>query len=154
MDYACSADGSRALACAAGHFALWRACRGPEACRVIDGKDVQCDTSLGQEGDPCGKAGTYACSQDRKTMLVCNGSTLAAASSCSGPGGCQIQRAGHRVDCDDSVAAEGEPCDQTRRITCSADHKSELVCTGGHFAKKRECRRSECRLDGSELFCD
>jgi hypothetical protein len=160
VDYACGADAALALACDGGHFALWRACRGPEACRVVDGKDIHCDTSLGQEGDPCGRSGTYACSADRKTMLVCNGRALAAASACSGPAGCQVQRDSHKVDCDDSVAVEGDPCDEARRITCSTDHKSELVCKDGHYAKKRECRRTDCRLENtdraerSELFCD
>jgi hypothetical protein len=90
-------------------------------------------------------------------MLVCDGGKLAAASSCRGPGGCQVERDTHRVDCDDSVAAEGDPCDQEKRITCSGDHKSELVCGGGRYAKKRDCRRTDCRLEGterSELFCD
>lgn len=154
VDYACTADGARALACVGGRFALWRACRGPTGCHVVDGKNVECDTSLGRDGDPCGKAGAYACSDDGKAMLICNGATLTAASSCSGPQGCRIEHDGHRVDCDDSAAAEGEPCDQSRRITCSTDHKAELVCTEGHYAKKRECRRTDCRLDGAELFCD
>ncbi len=160
VDYACTADGARALACDDGRFGLWRACRGPDGCRVVDGKNIGCDTTLGQPGDPCGQTGTYACSVDRKTMLACDGAALVAASSCSGPAGCQIQRETHHVDCDDSVAVEGDPCDQAKRITCSADHKSELVCTGGRYAKKRDCRRTDCRLEGtehaehSELFCD
>jgi hypothetical protein len=154
LDYACTADGARALACTKGRFGLWRACRGPEGCRVTDGQNIQCDTTLGEPGDPCTQNGAYACSADRKTMLTCNGTALAAASSCSGPEGCQIERESHRVDCDDSAAAEGDPCDQARRITCSADHKVELVCAEGHYARKRDCRRADCRLEGQELFCD
>jgi hypothetical protein len=154
VDYACTSDGARALACVGGKFALWRACRGPAGCHVVDGKNVECDTSLGRDGDPCGKAGAYACSDDGKTMLVCNGAKLSPASSCSGMLGCRIEHDGHRVDCDDSAAVEGEPCDQSRRITCSTDHKAELVCTDGHYAKKRDCRRTDCRLAGAELFCD
>jgi hypothetical protein len=157
VDYACTADGARALACADGRFGLWRACRGPDGCRVVDGKNVQCDTSLGEDGDPCGQSGAYACSVDRKTMLLCNGAHLKPASSCGGPAGCQVEHDTHRVDCDDSVALEGDPCDQTKRITCSVDHKAELVCTDGRYARKRDCRRTDCRLEGaerSELFCD
>lgn len=154
VDYACTPDGTRALACAAGRFALWRACRGPEGCLVGDVRNIRCDTSLGQESDPCGQSGTYACSEDHKTMLVCDAGALSAATSCSGPAGCAVERETHKVSCDDSVAAEGEPCDEARRITCSMDHKSELVCSGGRYAKKRDCRRTDCRLDGAELFCD
>jgi hypothetical protein len=154
VDYACTSDGGEALACKGGRFGLWRACRGVEGCRVVDGRNVRCDTSFGQADDPCGQAGTYACSVDRKAMLVCDGAKLAAASSCNGPAGCSIERDSHRVDCDDSVALEGDPCDEAKRITCSADHKAELVCSGGHYARKRECRRTDCRLDGSALYCD
>jgi hypothetical protein len=154
LDYACTADGARALACAEGTFRLWRACRGPEGCRVVDGRNIQCDTSLGEPGDPCAQKGTYACSADRSTMLVCDGAALARASSCRGPEACHVERDSHRIDCDDGVAVEGDPCDQARRITCSVDHKAELVCAEGKYARKRECRRTDCRLEGSELFCD
>ena len=34
LDYACTPDRSRALACKEGRFSLWRACRGPEGCAV------------------------------------------------------------------------------------------------------------------------
>ena len=157
LDYACTADGARALACAEGRFKLWRACRGPDGCRVIDGRNIQCDTSLGLPGDPCAQKGTYACAADHVAMLVCDGAALAPASSCRGPEGCRVERDSHRIDCDDAVAVEGDPCEQARRITCSADHKTELVCTAGQYTKKRECRRTDCRLGGaehSELFCD
>lgn len=60
----------------------------------------------------------------------------------------------HKIDCDDGVAQEGDPCAQPRRITCALDHKEELVCDGHKFGKKRDCRRSDCRIDGTELFCD
>ena len=153
-DHACSVDRSAALVCKEGAFALWRRCRGPEGCAVADGRGVQCDTSLGEKGDPCTQQGAYACSADYHVMLVCDGSVLVPASSCRGPKGCVAQRATHKVDCDDSVAAEGDPCDQPRRIACSIDRKAELGCTKGTYAKKRECRHDDCRIDGSELFCD
>jgi hypothetical protein len=154
LDYACTADRTKALVCKDGSFSLWRECRGPEGCQVADGRNIHCDTSLGEPGDPCAQHGTFACSADRKTMLVCDGNTLAAASSCRGPDGCHTQRDTRKVDCDDSVALEGDPCDQPKRIACSADHKAELVCSANRYAKKRDCRRSDCRLEGNELFCD
>jgi hypothetical protein len=154
LDYACTADKARALVCKEGRYALWRACRGPDACQVEGGRNVRCDTTLGQPGDPCAQQGTYACSADGKAMLLCDGSTLAAASSCRGPDGCRIQRDTRKVDCDDALAAEGDPCDQPKRIACAVDRKAELVCQDGKYAKKRDCRRTDCRLQGSELFCD
>jgi len=154
LDYACTPDRARALVCRDGRFAVWRDCRGPDGCRVVDGRNVQCDTTLGAPGDPCAQPGTYACSVDRAAMLVCDGSTLSPATTCRGPQGCHIERDTRRVECDDTVAHEGDPCDQPARITCAADHESELVCEEHAYVKKRDCRRSDCRLQGNELFCD
>ena len=154
LDYACTADRARALFCKDGRYALWRACRGPDACRVEDGRNVRCDTTLGEPGDPCGQQGTYACSSDSKAMLLCDGSAVVLASSCRGPEGCHIQRETRKVDCDDSVAQEGDPCDQPKRIACAVGGRAELVCLESRYVKKRDCRRTDCRLEGSELFCD
>jgi hypothetical protein len=87
-------------------------------------------------------------------MLTCDGNVLALASSCRGPGGCRVDRDARKVDCDDSTALDGDPCDQAKRIACSVDRKSELVCADGKYDKKRDCRRTDCRLEGNELFCD
>ena len=73
--YACSTDSTEALVCREGRFALWRACRGPDGCKV-DGRDVHCDTSLGDPGDPCAQQGSYACSTNGKAMLRCDGAAL------------------------------------------------------------------------------
>jgi hypothetical protein len=154
LDYACAADHSKALVCKNGRFALWRACRGPDKCEIVDGRNLHCDTTLGAPGDPCAQQGAYSCSVDQQAMLLCDGTTLALASSCRGPDGCHVQRDARKVDCDDSVVIEGDPCDQVKRIACAVDHKSELVCQDGKYAKKRACRRSDCKLDGNELFCD
>jgi hypothetical protein len=159
LDYACSTDHATALVCKDGRFGLWRRCRGPQGCRVVDGRNVHCDTSLGEADDPCEHAGTFACSVDGKTMLACDGKTLIPASSCRGPKACFFKRGEtgsepSTIDCDDGVALEGDPCTQPRRISCSPDHKVELVCDGHAFGKKRECRKSDCRIEGTELFCD
>lgn len=154
LDYACTADKTKALVCKEGRYGEWRACRGPDGCQVEGGRNVRCDTTLGEAGDPCAQQGTYACSADGKTMLLCDGSALAAASSCRGPGGCRVERETHKVDCDDALAREGDPCDQAKRIACAEDRKAELGCQAGKYVKKRECRHTDCRLEGSELFCD
>jgi hypothetical protein len=154
LDYACTADGERALVCASGRYALWRACRGPDQCRVEAGRNVRCDTTLGEPGDPCGEPGKYACASDGRAMLQCDGGVLASASSCRGPAGCHIERDTRKVDCDDTLADEGDPCDQPRRIACTTDRKAEVVCQDGGYAKKRDCRRTDCRVEGSRLFCD
>lgn len=154
LDYACSPDRKVALVCKEGRFALWRDCRGPEGCTVEAGRNVRCDTTLGEPGDPCAQAGTYACSVDRQAMLSCDGTSLSAASSCRGPDGCRVERESRKVQCDDAVALEGDPCDQEGRIACSADRKAELSCAHGKYGKKRDCRRTDCKVEGSELRCD
>jgi hypothetical protein len=159
LDYACATTLTDALVCKEGRFDLWRHCRGPKGCRVIDGRNVHCDTSLGEPDDPCERAGTFACSVDGKTMLACDGKVLVAASSCRGPKACFFASGEpgaepHDIDCDDGVAVEGDPCTQARRITCATDRKAELACDGHQYKVKRECRRSDCRIDGTELFCD
>ncbi len=161
LDYACTTDLLSALECRDGRFGLWRRCRGPQGCQIVGGRNVHCDTSLGEPGDPCERAGTYACAVDRKTMLQCDGQSLSLASSCRGDKGCSIEQsrdAGgdvpHTIDCDDRVALEGDACAQARRITCAVDRKEELICDGKRFGKKRDCHRSDCRIEGTELFCD
>ncbi len=159
LDFACTTDLANALVCKEGRFGLWRRCRGPQGCQVVGGRNVHCDTSLGAPDDPCERAGTFACTVDRKTMLQCDGKTLAPSSSCRGDKGCSMEQGEggaepHKIDCDDRIALEGDPCTQARRITCAVDHKEELVCDGKRFERKRECRRSDCRIDGTELFCD
>jgi hypothetical protein len=92
---------------------------------------------------------------DGKAMLLCDGNTLDMVSTCRGPDGCRVARDAHKVDCDDSRAVEGDPCDQPKRIACSLDGRLELECAASSkYAKKRECRRGDCKLDGNELFCD
>jgi hypothetical protein len=154
LDYACTADRQVALVCEHGRFGVWRNCRGPEGCTVEGGRNVRCDTTLGEAGDPCAQAGTYACSVDRKTMLSCDGKSLSPASSCRGPDGCRVERETRKVSCDDAVAQEGDPCDQEGRIACAVDLKAELSCQKGHYVKKRDCRRSDCQVEGNELRCD
>jgi hypothetical protein len=153
LDYACSADGAQALVCKEGRYGLWRACRGPDQCKVEGGRNVRCDTTLGAPGDPCGQQGTYACSTDSTSMLVCDGSALVTASTCRGPAGCHIERDTRKVDCDDSLVEEGDPCDR-QQIACAVDRKAELVCQGGKYAKKRDCRHGDCRLEGRHLYCE
>ncbi len=153
-DYACTADHTRSLECRGGRFALWRRCLGPGGCVVEGGRNVRCDTTLGEVADPCGQAGSYACSVDHQAMLACDAGALVAASSCRGPEGCRVEAATRKVTCDDSLALAGDPCDLEGRIACSPDGGAELTCTDGGYARRRECRRTPCRLEKDELFCD
>jgi hypothetical protein len=154
VDFACTADRSKALVCREGRFTVWRQCRGAEGCAIVGERRVSCDTTLGEGGDPCEKSGSYACSADGGAMLQCNGTVLGVVASCRGPDGCRFDRDGHKVDCDDGLAMEGDACDRPERIACAVGGKAELVCDKGRYVQKRECRRSDCRVDGSALFCE
>jgi hypothetical protein len=159
VDYACTKDARAALVCKDGRFLLWRYCRGKDGCSIAAGRHLNCDTTLGEPGDTCEAAGTYSCSTAQDQMMVCDGKTLAVASSCRGPLGCHFDRDAHKVDCDDTVAREGDLCDRRNRITCSPDGQTELVCESGDagasiYTKKRECRRSPCRIENTDLYCD
>jgi hypothetical protein len=163
IDYACTGSRADALACTNGHFDLWRHCRGERGCAIDASHHLDCDTTLGAVGDPCEKQGAYACSVERDAMLQCRGSSLATVSSCRGPEACHFDREQHLVACDDGVAREGDPCDTPGRVACAASGQYELACgsdaDGGSvgpltYAKKRECRRTDCRVDGTKLFCD
>jgi hypothetical protein len=154
VDYACSRDRSAALVCRDGRFDLWRRCRGANGCSILGEQHLDCDTTLGEAGDPCEKEETFACSVDRHVMLECDGHTFVAASTCRGSLGCHFDAESHKVECADGVAVEGDPCIEPDRITCGSDGKSELICVGKRYAKKRECRRTDCHVDGSELYCD
>jgi hypothetical protein len=164
-DYACTRDHARALVCSGGHFNVWRQCRGEHACAIDANRHLDCDTTLGAAGDPCEKQGAYACSIERDVMLQCRGMSLVASSSCRGPEGCRFDRERHRVDCDDGTAREGDPCEVRDRVACAVGGKYELVCESRAsegdadigtltYAKKRECRRTDCRVDGNDLYCD
>ena len=92
-------------------------------------------------------------------MLQCDGKALSRVAACHGPKGCSFEQGEpgsepHKVACDDVVADEGDPCMEPRRITCASNHKAELVCEGQKFVKKRECAHADCRVEGTELFCD
>jgi hypothetical protein len=159
VDYACTGDSRSALVCKDGRFALWRNCRGKAGCAFTSGRHLNCDTTLGESGDACEAAGTYSCSADQTQMMVCDGKALGVASSCKGPLGCHFDRDEHKVDCDDTLAREGDPCDRPNRITCGPNGQVELVCANGDagaptYTKKRECRRSSCRIENGDLYCD
>jgi hypothetical protein len=152
--YACSTDNKKALVCRDGRYHLWRQCRGPNACS-IQGATVDCDTSLSEAGDPCGQPGSFTCSVDRKWMFTCKDDHLEAASSCRGPKECVTNAATKKVECDDSVALEGDACNHQDGESCSVDSKAMLVCKDHQYVQKRACKRKGgCVVKNGEIYCD
>ena len=151
--FACAPDGATALVCRGGKFVRWRACRGPKGCSTA-ARELACDITISEPGDPCSTAGAFACSVDAKRMLQCDGQTLKTKTTCGGHDGCRLEAGGHRVECDDSIATEGDVCDTDGALACSADKSSELVCVEMRYARKRGCKRAGgCAVKGGQVLC-
>lgn len=80
---ACSTDGKRVLACNAGKMEARYECRGARGCSVVTGK-IDCDLSVAKVGDACDSTseGSYACTEDMKSITRCAGGRFVADDTC------------------------------------------------------------------------
>jgi hypothetical protein len=141
-NYACSTDHTKALVCKADKFQLWGNCRGPKSCQ-IHANTVECDRTLQEAGDPCNIPNNYACSADHKLMLKCTDDKFVSDNSCRGPKACAHNELLHRVDCDDTIAVEGDPCSDQDEVCCAVDGKSRLICKSHKYVVDKNCRRKD-----------
>lgn len=155
FDNVVCADPQLQLSCERGE---WRAtaCLGPKGCQGL-GSDVECDTSLGAEGAPCGSRSDAACSIDHKAMLQCSSGRWALTERCLGADGCTLS--GATVLCDSTVAREGERCRKDPKATeaeyaCSEDHKAVLTCKDSTYAKVEACSGAKGCTVGKLVECD
>ena len=154
---ACSTDKLDELTCVAGHWGLTRTCKGPKKC-AITGNVISCDDSLGDVGDPCvveSVADNYGCSTDKKIEVVCDTATnkFQPSNTCRGAKGCWIEDS--KVYCDTAVARVGERCRPLDNLSCSEDSTRELRCSPQlTWAEQRDCKRSGCKIRGSEVSCE
>ena len=88
----CSADGQNLMHCVDGRIAVQVPCRGPQHCRV-SGRNIDCDTSLAQVGDPC-EGSNATCRMDGLALLECSGGVYAQTRECAP---CAV--ANNRVTC-------------------------------------------------------
>lgn len=157
----CSRDEQGAAACVdSTHIVVCRdgryvraACLGPGGCAVEHDRAV-CDQSRAQPGDACEKEGKKACSSDGKTLLACSGGRFSPLYPCRGEKGCTA--ASGRLDCDVTLAIEGDGCDtrMTGHIACAADRRSTLICRDGRFVRDAPCRPgTHCEVDGTTTRC-
>jgi hypothetical protein len=105
-------------------------------------------------GGPCTSIGKYQCA-DAVSALLCQGGTIVSM-PCRGPRGCQGQGTQNSI-CDDDLAQEGDPCQQTlnENYSCSTDHAKELVCKDGKFQTRRTCKGPKrCSITATTLNCD
>lgn len=80
---ACSTDGNRVLACQAGSLVELYSCRGEGHCSSQGGK-LACDQTIAKLGDPCDKTltGHIACSDDKKSLITCQGEKFVPSEKC------------------------------------------------------------------------
>ena len=103
-------------------------------------------------GDPC-TSGQLACA-DPSTGLFCSNGKLTPM-TCSGPRACTPASSGGGVDCDNSVANEGDGCNQADDVACSADGKAALQCKAAKFTLAATCKGPRsCQLKDNKIFCD
>jgi hypothetical protein len=149
-DFACTQDKAAYLTCREWKWALVGACRGARAC-TASAEGVACDSTTARVGDGCGKEGSHACAEDAKSALACHGGRFALASRCAGPGGCKVKD--DNVQCDDSLAQAGDPCEGAR-YGCSPDGRSLLVCKDAHYAMDEACPKGKaCKVVGTQVGC-
>jgi len=144
-------DPKKMLACNEGKFAHVE-CRGPAGCTTTEGR-ATCDTTIANEGDPC-KDVAKACSVDGKQVLTCTAGKMALTFFCHGENGCKAQ--GGKIDCDLTVAREGDPCIQEMegKVACNIDKKSIVACKSKKFALDEKCETGKtCSTEGGSIMC-
>ena len=140
------------IVCRAGVFQR-DLCRGPGGCRMEAGRAV-CDVTRALAGDPCRDAGKKACAVDGHGLLACEGDQFRSALACRGPKGCEVN--GSRLECDTTLASEGDTCDprQEGHIACNLSSDKTLVCKNQKFVTDSVCARgTSCVVSGKETGC-
>jgi hypothetical protein len=145
----CLADKKGRVVCHAGRYAVEK-CLGPKGCEE-SGDKVDCDQSLGAEGDPCAKEDGRICAADLKRSLVCVSGKLVVAEACRGPGACNPTAA---VLCDRGLQSPGDPCAKEGDLECGGDDKkSKLVCENRKWSLKEKCKTA-CVSTAKNVDCD
>jgi hypothetical protein len=155
-DYVCSGDKKGMLECKSNHWSFVQSCLGSRGC-LMEAKKVTCDNSVANAGDTCREEDDYACSPDQKTALVCRSGKFTTASNCKGKNGCRVtgdKSAGFKVECDDSIANVGDPCEKDGHYACAPDEKSIVKCAGKKFVQDDKCKTKEkCAVRGEQVGC-
>lgn len=155
-DYVCSGDKKTMLECTKNHWGFVQSCLGDRGC-VMESKKVTCDNSIANVGDACREEDDYACSPDKKNALVCRGRKFTVASNCKGKSACRVtgdKAAGFKVECDDSIATPGDPCDKEGHFACAPDEKQIVKCVGKKFIGDDKCKKQEkCSVRGELVGC-
>jgi hypothetical protein len=143
----CASGGKSALVCLGGKY-VNMPCRGMMGCMSAGNS---CDQSVAQEKDPCTKKDGWTCTADNKTLLICDGTSFYAGSSCKGGLGCQV--IANKVTCNNDVADLGDPCPakpEDKDYACSSDKGMLLVCKDHKMVGFNSCRGPRaCKVEES-----
>lgn len=155
-DYVCTSDKKGMLECQNHRWTLVESCLGERGC-VIEQKKVTCDNSIASVGDGCKEEGDYGCSPDGKSVVVCRAGKFVGATSCKGKNGCRVsgdKAGGFKVDCDDSIASVGDPCEHDGHYACTPDERSMVKCVNKKFVQDDKCRaKDKCSVRGELVGC-
>lgn len=155
-DFVCSSDKKGMLECTKNRWSFSQSCLGERGC-MMEQKKVTCDNSIANAADACREDDDYACTSDKKTALVCRNGKFVVASNCKGKNGCRVtgdKGAGFKVECDDSIATPGDPCDKEGHFACAPDEKQIVKCVGKKFVADDKCKKSEkCAVKGELVGC-
>jgi hypothetical protein len=155
-DYVCTGDKKAMLQCVKNRWSQVQSCLGDRAC-AMEKKKVTCDNSVATLGDGCREEEDYACTQDKKSALACRGGKFVQASLCRGPKGCRVtggKENGFKVECDDSVANPGDPCEKESHFSCTPDERTMLRCHAKKFDVEEKCApRTKCLIRDGVVGC-
>lgn len=132
---ACSADGTKVLACLGGKFVLSGRCL--SGCIARGEKDLGCVDYRALEGAPCNAEARDVCSDDLSAELMCKNGAFRKMGECPGPKHCYLEPG--VIGCDRGVAEAGWPCDVVDAVACSRDASARLICRGGAWQKSSAC---------------
>lgn len=158
-DVSCTPDRKTMLLCRDGKWAATDRCLGPDGCRSTEAS-VECDTTVGIEGDICTPAArskkvAYVCTSDGKAVLTCSGGKWRKVESCTGPKGCSGSRT---IECDHPTASPGDFCVKEEKDddhACSPDRKARLECGPDGWKVESKCLGEKgCSDSGTDIECD
>jgi hypothetical protein len=155
-DFVCTADKKGMLECQKNRWSFVQSCLGERGC-VMEQKKVTCDNSIANVGDACREEDDYACAPDMKAAVVCRAGKFETASPCKGDKGCRVtgdKATGFKVECDDSIANVGDPCEREGHYACAPDERSIVRCKDKRFVQDDKCRGKEkCQVRGEQVGC-
>jgi hypothetical protein len=148
--HACSKSKKRALVCKGDKFMPYLECKGPKGC-VMTGKNLACDNTIAERGDPCLKPGSLACSVDAKNRFMCKDGKWEIERYCRGRDACQVRM--NDFFCDTSLSELNDPCGVAGSLVCDVDGTRQLICKGGKYTEDIPCKQGCAIMKDRKIDC-